>query len=183
MLLRSQSTDDRFDISDCSIRQRQCGNLVKTNAKLRKNQGSSLFEMTAVIAIIVPFLSVAATSVTLLLTAANLNDNLCRQAARCASIGPPDAVCKGAPAKSVGQLLASLSRENPFITISPKVFVSETVQQPIPRQPYGGPIDGSVTVITTVNVHLPLLSQLQQKVSWQSRSTVPYTWVMKPCTN
>jgi len=146
-------------------------------------KGSSLVETTAVIAILVPFLTVAGTSVTLLMTAAIFNDNVCREAARCASIGPPNAVREGAPARSAQQVLASMSQANPFITISPIVLVSENVQQPIPHPPFGGPVDGSVAVITTVNVQLPLLFRLPHTLSWQSRSTVPYTWVMKPCTN
>src|SRR5580658_7358796 len=93
----------------------QFGNLVKTREKVRKEKGSSLVETIAVIAILVPFLTAAATSVTLLLTAATFSDNLCREAARCASVGPPDAVRKGAPARSAQQVVASMSQANPFI--------------------------------------------------------------------
>lgn len=151
--------------------------------KVRNNRGSSLVETTAVIAILIPFLTVVASSVALLLTATTFNDNLCREAARCASVGPPDAVREGAPAGTAQQVVASMSQANPFITISPKVLVSENIQEPIPHLPFGGPVDGSVTVTTTVNVQLPLLSRLPRTFSWQSSSTVPYTWVMKPCTN
>jgi hypothetical protein len=154
-----------------------------TTDQIRNKKGSSLVETTAVIAILVPFLAVAATSVTLLLTAVTFNDNLCREAARCASVGPPNAVSKGAPAQSAQQVVASMSQANPYISISPNVLVSENVQEPIPHPPFGGPVDGSVTVITTVDLQLPLLSRLPHTLSWQSRSTVPYTWVMKPCTN
>jgi hypothetical protein len=182
-ILRTKNEDNRFDLADSNIRRRQFGCLVKTGEKVRKNKGSSLVEATVVIAMLVPFLTAAATSVTLLLTAAILNDNLCREAARCASIGPPNAVRKGAPQKSAQDLVASMSQANQYITISPKVQVSENLLEPIPQLPFGGPVDGSVTVTTTVNVQFPLLPRLPQILSWQSRSTVPYTWVMKPCTN
>jgi hypothetical protein len=181
--LRSENAHNRFDLADANIRPWKFGNLVKASEQIRNKKGSSLVEMTAVIAILVPFLAVAATSVTLLLTAATFSDNLCREAARCASVGPPNAVRKGAPESSAQEVVASMSQANPFITISPNVLVSEIVLEPIPHPPFGGPVDGSVTVITTVNVQLPLLSRLPHTFSWQSRSTVPYTWVMKPCTN
>src|SRR6185369_15349684 len=80
----------------------------------------------------------------------NLNNTVCRDAARAASTGAPDAVDAGRPRARAEAVVKRVYKTEGAVRLRPVVECSETVREPLPKPPFGGPVDGEVTVKTTV---------------------------------
>lgn len=110
-----------------------------------------------------------------------MNDSVCREAARAASIGPPNGVTPGEP-KRRAELVVAKHIGAGAVKMTPTVTVTENVTS-LPNAQYGGPVDGEVTIETTCNVFPPFLVSVvvgPGGVQFRARQTFPYTWIMPP---
>ena len=110
-----------------------------------------------------------------------LNDSVCRDAARAASLGAPDGVTPGEPLRRAEAVVKKANRTDGALRLDPKVLVAEKITAPLPQPPYGGPVKGEVTVTTKVHVFPPfLLSTFSsgQGLEFSTDQTFSYTWAM-----
>jgi Flp pilus assembly protein TadG len=149
-----------------------------------RRQGQSLVEMGAGLLVLIPVVLVCIDLATIYM-GVNLNDNVCRDAARAASVGPPDGIPGIADGESLRRAQGVVSRANATtgaVRLLPaSVKVTENVVL-LPSAPYGGPVNGTVTVSTAVMVYPPFLLSLMNKGEGQkftTAKTFAYTWQMQ----
>lgn len=109
------------------------------------------------------------------------NSELCRDAARAAANGPPSAIANAEPKKRAETVVnRKRSQCAGNISINSPILVWETVRDPLPAKPFGGQVDGEVTVQTSVTVHPPFLvaAIVPNGVELKAKQTYPITWVM-----
>ncbi len=159
--------------------------------KLRR--GSGLVEVTAGLVLFI-FVLLLALDLYIILQGAIINDTLVRDLARTASKGPPAKLTVGrgrvvtertAPYERVMDLLQKKKEVLPaWYELSPTINITETINSPIPVAPFGGPVYGTVTVETTILVHLQFAPGFfkMEPISLTASKTFPYTWVMKSQT-
>lgn len=126
-----------------------------------------------------------------LLMAFTLNDEIARNAARAAAMGPPSKLeqCQNrvvkegqTPYQYASAVLESMRPNLPKqIELSQDIDVTETINPPIPEYPFGGRVCGSITVRTKILVHLGFMASLLKipPVSLVNSKTYPYTWVQE----
>jgi hypothetical protein len=163
----------------------------------KRDKGQQFVELTAGLFVIV-IIVLAFMDMGTLLTAAAINSSLARDAARAASTGPPGELAIGnnrkvdpsqQPYQRAAAAIMKAKPNSDSFELASEIKVRETVDNPIPSLPYGGPIAGSVCVATTILVHprfiLPIVRI--ETIPLTSTETFPYTWVMKsslvPVTN
>ncbi|PWT98280.1 MAG: hypothetical protein C5B53_06900 [Candidatus Melainabacteria bacterium] len=154
-----------------------------------RRRGLQFVELTAGLFVIV-IIVLAFMDMSTLLTAGALNCSLARDAARAASTGPPGALAVGANRKvdaseppyqrAAAAILKSKPNSDSF-ELASEIQVVETVENPIPSQPYGGPVSGNVSVATTILVHPRFILPVVHvgTIPLTASETFPYTWVMK----
>ena len=158
----------------------------------RRKFGQSTVEILCGFVIFVPLILLAIDMVTVY-TGYSLNSRICRDAARAASSGPPNALSAGSAKQRADGVIrdvyneATVKKYNVLGTVHlhPDCVVTEQMAAPIPDSSLGGPIDGQVTVETTVDVIPPFL--IKQFVgpngfTLTARQTFPYTYIV-PSTN
>lgn len=109
------------------------------------------------------------------------NSELCRDAARAAANGPPSAIANAEPQKRAETVVNRKRIQCAGnISINSPIQVWETVREPLPAKPFGGQVDGEVTVQTSVTVRPPFLVSaiVPHGVEIKAKQTYPYTWVM-----
>ena len=108
----------------------------------------------------------------------------CVTACRAASIGPPGAMLAGEPKRSAELALASIATSDGPVRVLPTCIVTEVVRTPLPVAPFGGAVDGDVSVTASVDVSLPLTCNLLRRgpITISRTQTFPYSWVLPPAT-
>jgi len=145
----------------------------------RPRKGASLSEAIAAICILIPFLLIALDGA-VFFAAITINDNACKEACRAASMGAPDAIKKGEPRRNALAVLQHVQPSTNLVQISPNLELTEKLQPPIPGPPFGGPVNGEVTVGTNAEVSLPFITKLLRRgpTIVNAKRTYAYTWVM-----
>jgi hypothetical protein len=149
--------------------------------KSRNGKAQSIIELVVGLIFIVPILLFLVDIGTIII-GVNVNDNVCREAARAASIGPPSAITSGEP-KRRAELVVAKHIANGAVKMKPTVTVTEAFNSALPQAPFGGPIDGEVTIETQCDVHPPFLISTvvgPGGINFKARNTFPYTWIMPP---
>jgi hypothetical protein len=157
--------------------------------KMRGRKGQHFVELTAGLFVLV-FLVLSFMDMSTVLTAAALNSSLARDAARAASTGPPGELSIGTnrevdptqlPYQRACAAILKAKPNSDSFELASQIQVTETVQSPLPTQPYGGPVSGSVRVATTMLVHPRFVLPVVKigTLSLTATETFPYTWVMK----
>lgn len=157
--------------------------------KDRDKKGQHFVELTAGLFVLV-FLVLSFMDMSTVLTAAALNSSLARDAARAASTGPPGELTIGTnravdptqlPYQRASAAILKAKPNSDSFELASQIQVTETVENPLPTQPYGGPVSGSVRVATTMLVHPRFVMSLvkMDTISLTATETFPYTWVMK----
>lgn len=118
----------------------------------------------------------------------SLNNRMCADAARAAASGPPDALMSRSPRSRAEGVIhnvydeATVKKYNVLgrVVIHPDCVVTERLTSPIPSAALGGPIDGDVTVQTTVDVIPPFLIKqfMPGGVTLSTQQTFPYTYIV-----
>jgi hypothetical protein len=106
----------------------------------------------------------------------------CREAARAAAQGPPNAVLRDGPKQRAMQYLnVSSSDSNTTIHLTSCSVTEKIVSLPDPT--YGGAVNGTVTVSVQVEVVPPFLLKMGvpgQKFVVNTNQSSPFTWVQPP---
>lgn len=148
---------------------------VQHNAK-----GVSQVELACGLMFIIPIVLICFDVGTLII-GVSLNNTVCRDAARAASTGAPNAVDPGRPRARAEAVVKRVCKTEGAVRLRPQVEFSEQVRPPLPKPPFGGPVDGEVTITTTVDIYPPfLVSAVVGKggMPFSTTQTFPYTWVM-----
>lgn len=144
-------------------------------------RGQSTIELVAGIIVIIPIVLFGLDAATLFM-AQSLNSQVCRDAARAASNGPPSAIFPNSPKQRAELVVRRTNKTEGAIRLNPEVTVTENLRQPLPTQPFGGVVDGEVTVETSVDVAPPfIIKNVVPKglVTIKASQTFPFTWVME----
>jgi hypothetical protein len=138
-------------------------------------------EMAAGCMILIPLILYAVDAGTIFLGQSS-NASICRDACRAAASGPPSAYTTAAlgPEARAKRVISDRYDPKSIIRIDPaKAIVTETLQDPKPVAPFGGPVKGEIKVQTTALVYPPFsLPAIQQEVTLVTESSFPITWVM-----
>lgn len=170
--------------------------LIISRSTNSRRQGQSLVELGAGLIIIIPVVLVCIDLATLYM-GVNLNDTVCRDAARAASVGPPNGInltaaqyppngiALGEATRRVQGVISRANATTGAVQLDPSsVLVNENIVS-LPTVPFGGPVNGQVTVTTSVKVWPPfllsLMSQGQPQV-FTTNKTFKYTWAMQSTT-
>ena len=154
-----------------------------------KSKGQSLIELTAGLMILIPIVLLCIDCGTLFL-GLTVNNSACRDACRAAAAGQPGQLAAGTrtlaagdePYKRSATVVRKCYKANGAIRLDPNITVTETIRAPVPAAPYGGAVDGEVTVETQVDIYPPFLIgyMMPAGVILTTRQTFPYTWHMDP---
>ncbi len=147
----------------------------------RRLSGQSLVELAAGVMVIIPVVLVLIDLTTIVL-GVNMNNGICRDAARAASSGPPDKIQAGQPKQRAEAVVRKTAKPGGAVRVDNNVVITETVREPVPTQPFGGPVDGEVTVQTTVHIYPPFIVSAvvgSGGMDFTTSQTFPYTWVME----
>ncbi len=155
---------------------------------VRRGVGQSTVEILCGFVIFVPLILLAIDMVTVY-TGYSLNSRICRDAARAASSGPPNALSAGSPKQRADEVIrdvyneATVKKYNVLGTVRlhPDCIVFDQLTGPVPDKTLGGPIDGLVTVETTVDVIPPFLIKQfvgPNGIPMSARQTFPYTYIV-----
>lgn len=129
-----------------------------------RNRGHSLVELVVGLFILVP-VALILIDLVILITGMEINDNVCREAARLVAAGDP--VTASSRAMSV---IDAANGHSPgiisdFRLLDVKLYPATLVAQEASLQPYGGTLVGSVTISTTSNIHLFVVSWILKRAS------------------
>jgi hypothetical protein len=111
-----------------------------------------------------------------------INSSVCREAARAASIGAPNAIEKGGPQRRAQEALDKAQIPRSFIAVSLDK-VEEQVKIAPDADVFGGAIDGQVTVRTKADITPPFfLSSFMghRNIEFVGSQTYPYTYTVTP---
>jgi hypothetical protein len=145
---------------------------------LRKPYGSSSLEIAIVGIFLVPFVLIIVDAIILTFALAT-NESICREAARLASVSNP----KDAREKVEGAIVGASSHVGGIISGFEIANISSTVTDKDLQdlKPFGGAVNGNVTVATNVVVH-PLIIQClylgRTPLKFRAEQTFPYTYQM-----
>jgi hypothetical protein len=159
---------------------------------IRKRNGQSLTELFAGLMVIIPVILFCVDVGTLFL-GVSVNSTACRDAARAASTGKPGVMTSGTHTLNSGtqpydRALAVLKKgfsTGGAVRLSDNITVTETLRSPIPTAPFGGPVDGEVTVLSKITVAPPFLISAvvgKEGVTFQTSQTFPYTYQLPNTT-
>lgn len=154
--------------------------MLRPRKALSNASGQSFVEMAAGLMVVIPVLLLIIDCATLYM-GSSLNDTVCRDAARAASLGAPDAIKSGEPKRRAEAVVQKANRTEGSIRLDKNVEVSESLEGELPKEPYGGPVKGQVTVATTVHVFPPFLLSLftgPHGVDFRNEHHFAYTWAM-----
>lgn len=159
---------------------------------MRQRSGHSTVELAAGLIICVPiFLCVIDLGFIALGAAAN--DSVCREASEAAASGPPSTTA----APSTRQLTSGQSGYDRAVSVikihQPTNVPAKVSEQPVvsemlidvPPEDQGGPIDGEVSVTTTVTITPPFLVGAyygKTGINLSSKHIAPFTYVVRKVT-
>lgn len=111
----------------------------------------------------------------------SLNSTVCRDAARAAANGPPSSICPTLTPKQRAEVVVRRTQKTEgAIRLNPEVACTENVTR-VPTMPFGGMVEGTVTVQTSVDVYPPFIIKYcvpSGAVKLSASQTYPFTWVM-----
>ena len=147
--------------------------------RVRKRKGQSIIELAVGLIALIPIVLVIF-DLAVIVIAVQINDSTCREAARVAASGRPgdqtsraQAVVNRANAKTTGML------SNFQLVGTPNSTVTQTTADAL--APYGGSLNGTVTVTTQVDVK-PFVVQVVYNgggpLTFRSQQTFPITYVV-----
>ena len=148
----------------------------------RKQIASSLIELASKLALFLPLLLIAF-DCTFIVNGISLNNQSCNEAARVASVNDPNTAFR--QAKSVVDKIMRDWRGKNMISeirlesVHSKIDSSEFNTS----KKYGGPVSGTVTLITVVEIKLMFITWIKNNFSLESSATFPYTYVARPKTD
>ncbi len=136
-------------------------------------------ETLAMICVITP-LCLLALDAGVLVSSIYINEQTCRNAARAASLGAPDAVRKGETLKNATAQISKRPEIFSLVQISPDVQVSESIRKPLPVAPFGGAVNGEVTIVTSAQIQLPFSGSIlsQGPIVTHATKTFAFSWIM-----
>ncbi len=151
----------------------------------RKYNGQSLLELLAGAMVLIPIV-LFGIDVAMVFMGQSMNTTICRDAARAAASGPPSSISPTlTPKQRAEAVVRRTQKAEGAIRIDPVVIVNEQVTR-TPTLPFGGIVEGTVTVQTSVDVYPPfLLGHVVEKgaVKITASQTFPFTWVMASTYN
>jgi hypothetical protein len=158
-----------------------------------RQAGQSTVELVVGLIVIIPVVLVLF-DLGVIVLGVTTNATVCRDAARAAAAGAPGQLKAGdnrvvtntqPPYRRADAVVRRMNQSGGAVRIQPDMKVVETVRDPVPAEPYGGPVDGEVTVETVAMVYPPFLVQAvvgQGGIPFHTSQTFPYTWVMPSST-
>jgi hypothetical protein len=166
---------------------------TRIDQRVVRDCGQSTLEILFGLVIFVPLILLAIDLFTVY-NGCSLNDRICRDAARAASSGPPNALDAGSPKQRADGVIrdvyneATVRKYNVLGTVHlhPDCVVTEQLSAPIPDKSLGGPIDGQITVETTVDVIPPFIIKGfvgPNGISLSTHQTFPYTYIVPRSTS
>jgi Flp pilus assembly protein TadG len=150
--------------------------------KFRATKGSSLVELATGLLVLIPIVLVLF-DLSVIVIAVQMNDSTCREAARVAASGNP----LDAQTRAMAIISRANSRQVGMASNFTLVgLVSTVTAQDIQNVgSYGGPVDGTVTVETEVQVR-PFVVQYiyngQNPLHFRSKQSFPFTYVVPNTT-
>lgn len=146
--------------------------------KQHKIHGQSTIEVIAGILVLIPIALFAIDGVTLFM-GASLNSQVCRDAARAAANGPPTVMSPTLTPRQRAEAVVRRTQKNEgAVRLQPDVVCRESVTR-VPTPPWGGIVEGTVTVTTAVDVYPPfLLKCTMPRVTLRNEQTFPFTYVL-----
>ncbi len=152
---------------------------------VKSSKGQSFVEMAAGLMVVIPIILLIIDCATIYM-GVSLNDTVCRDAARAASLGPPDGIKSGEPKRRAEAVVQKANKTTGSIQLEPTVKVTENIVGSLPQAPYGGPVKGDVTISTSVKVYPPFLLSLfagPHGVDFTTEKNFSYTWTMASTAN
>jgi hypothetical protein len=152
--------------------------------QMRRPKAQSSLELPCALLVLVP-LVLTGIDLSVLYMGYLRNMDVCRDAARAASQGPPDALVPGAPLQRASVVVtreATASRG--AIRVDPNCTVSETLTAPAPTA-FGGPVCGTVKATTTTVVYPPFVLRAfgMASVRLTGSQVFPYTYIVAAGSN
>lgn len=155
---------------------------------LRRINGQSIAELAAGMLVFVPIILLLIDCAVIMI-GVSTNEAVCRDACRAASAGPPASTTAGShtvspgssPYKRALKVIKDVYAAGGFVKINETMSISESLQNPLPQAPMGGPYIGLVTVETTADIAPPFLIRVfVENGTYQFKNTqrYPYTYVM-----
>ncbi len=150
----------------------------------RRQNGLHLIELSVGMMVLIPIV-LYGIDIACIYFAGSYNSSLCRDACRAAAAGPPTIYCTSnpmlAPNARAKRVIAGRFDPHSIIRVSATPVLTETIRDPKPIAPWGGPVQGEVTVQTEVTVNPPFnLPAIAPVVLLKTESSFPITWVMQP---
>jgi hypothetical protein len=150
-----------------------------------RTTGQSLIELVVGLLALIPIV-LAILDLAVIVIAVQMNDSTCREAARVAASGPPDtqdiqqrsgAIIARANQRGIGmmsnfQLISATSTASSSYLNGPQINNGQT---------FGGPVNGTVTVVTEVDVRPFIVQWCYSGVTplrFRSSQTFPITYVI-----
>jgi len=145
---------------------------------VRRRKGQSIVELAVGLMALIPIVLVIF-DLAVIVIGVQVNDSTCREAARVAASGDPnDAQARAAAVVARANQRASGMLSN-FVLVN--VNNTVTAQQMLALQPYGGPVQGTVTVQTEVDIR-PFVVQYayagKSPLTFRSQQSFPFTYVV-----
>jgi len=109
----------------------------------------------------------------------SFNNQVCREAARTAASGPPDAICAKSPRSRAKTVIEKANKSSAFV-IDPECAVTEKITG-MPTNGTGGPVEGFTTVYSVVDVHPPFgVARFfgKDSLKFTASATFPITYVI-----
>ena len=122
---------------------------------------------------------------------AAINDDIATDAAKAASNGPPGKL-EAVQNRRVEESQAPYERAfaivdsrqanlpNTYEIVEP-IQLTETIRSPVPSKPFGGPVNGTITVTTSIRIRPKFIFSLfkPDPIVFSAAKTFPYSWVME----
>lgn len=156
---------------------------------MRKQTGHNMVELVAGLIVGIPLL-LCLIDLAFIAMGAAANDSVCHEASEAAASGPPSTDV----APSTRQLAAGQSGFDRAVSVikvhQPTSVPAKVSEQPVvsevlidvPPQDQGGPIDGEISVTTTVTITPPFLVGAyfgESGINLSSKHVAPFTYVVR----
>jgi hypothetical protein len=149
----------------------------KLRNKPRDSSAQALAEFLTGLAFLIPVV-LGVVDLSILFESVACNSNVCWEVAKAISSGPPRVLAKDIQNRVIENTIRN-AKHSAFFQVRPLAIVSEKLHHPLSTS--GGPVDGEVTVETTVDVHPPFVIGRFvgiDGISFKSKQSLPYTYVV-----
>jgi Flp pilus assembly protein TadG len=143
---------------------------------MKRHHGFALVELAVGLVLLLP-VALVLLDFAVIVMSVQVNDSICREAARAAATGDPN----NASARATAIVNVAKSGDRAFVSNIRLITVSSTVTaaELAKLTPYGGPVQGSVTVQTSIEVR-PFIVQWayngKSPLIFHSKQTFPYSY-------